>query len=208
MINRKSEVYIPQLPDDEIIQKSADLTDFYLTKKSWPSHQSVFKGVAETFRVKYPSEMLRLLSGFTAGVGFTGGICGALCGGTAVLGYLYGSEEPMPDEVYKPFIETILAEDLTPGQKAGKLMDAVFSYSFLYNKLVEDFKQSFGYCNCSELINPFRDNPISRSRFGCCRRIVSGTGGLTARLILNIEKGNINQSMGENIYSHLLQQGD
>jgi C_GCAxxG_C_C family probable redox protein len=204
MITRKVEILLPQLPEEEIIQKSIDLTDYYLTKKCWPSHQSVFKAVSEIFGIIYQPEILRLLSGFTAGVGFTGNICGALCGGTAVLGYIYGSEEPMPDEIYKPFIATILAEDITPHQKAEKLISAVFSYSFLYNKLVEDFRKDFGHCNCSELISPYREDPISRSRFGRCRRIVSGTGGLTARIILDIEKGKINQAMGENIYSHLL----
>jgi hypothetical protein len=83
MITRKVEILLPQLPEEEIIQKSIDLTDYYLTKKCWPSHQSVFKAVAEVFGITYQPEILRLLSGFTAGVGFTGNICGALCGGTA-----------------------------------------------------------------------------------------------------------------------------
>lgn len=203
MISPKVELNFPRLSDEEIVQKSIDLADYYLVKVHWASHQSVFKAVVDLFKVAYPAEALRLLTGFSAGGGFSGGMCGALCGGIAVLGYIYGSSEPMEEKIYQRFLKAILSEELSPSAKALEVVRS-FSRDYMYNRLVEDFKKSFGHADCRELIAPYRENPVSRKRFGSCRRIVRETAGLTTKIILDIERGNITPSIGENIYSHLL----
>lgn len=194
---------IPKMRASEIIEKSIQLTDHYLIELRYPSHKSVFKGVTEVFGITYPSEALRLLSGFNAGGGFTGHLCGALCGGIAVLGYIYGSDEPHSEEGYTTFISTVLSEDMSPPQKAKKVLD-IYPGLYIYNMLINRFKETYGYCNCAELVRPFHDDLISRRRFGTCRRIVSGTAGLVSTLILDMEQGNITPTLGDNIYSHML----
>ncbi len=204
MATGKKEIVIPALTEEEIIEKSIRLTDRYLTEERWPSHQSVFKGVAEVFAVSYPPEALRLLSGFTAGGGFTGHLCGALCGGIALLGYIYGSGEPMPEEKYSAFVAAITAEGKTSPQKIKAVLDSYLYPSYIFNLLINRFRQEYGHCNCAELISPFADDLVSRRRFGTCRRIVRGTAGLVSGVILGVERGQITPALGENIYSNVL----
>ena len=199
---RKVPLQLPEGDKDIFVEKCIEMADRYVTKERWPSHQSVYKAVLDSFSIDYPVDTIRLLCGFTAGGGFTGGLCGALCGGAAALGFIYGSTEPMHDEVHKRFMEAIFTQGLTPGERAAEVVDtfwreAVYNYYFL------SFRHKFGHTDCRKLIEPFRDNPVSRKRFGCCRRIVGETAGLAARTILTVEKGQLTQ-MGENVYSHLL----
>ncbi|MCL6559261.1 MAG: hypothetical protein K6U74_10780 [Firmicutes bacterium] len=58
---------------------------------------------------------------------------------------------------------------------------------FLYNRLVQDFKRTFGKTDCRSLIVAYSTDPISRQRFGRCRRIVAETAGLASRLIMDME---------------------
>lgn len=199
---RKVKLYLPAEEEDNFIEKCINLADHYVTTERWPSHQSVYKAVLDSFRVDYPAATLRLLCGFTAGGGFTGGLCGALCGGTAALGYIYGSAEPMSDPVHKQFMEAIFAPDLTPGERAAEVVDT-FWREGIYNHYFLAFRKKFGHTDCRELIKPFRDNLVSRQRFGCCRNIVRETAGLAARTVLAVEKG-ASMPLGENVYSHLL----
>ncbi len=184
-----------------LTEKCADLTDYYLTQESWPSHQSVFKGVAELYQLEFPPEALRLLSGFTAGAGFTGEICGALSGGIAVLGYIYGNDQPMDRETYQTFVNTIMSEETSPREKAKRVLDA-FSQETIFNRLVVKFKEKYGNVRRADIIAPYQADPISRKRFGRCRRVVSGTAALTAQIIWEVETTQQPPAMGYNIYSH------
>lgn len=195
-------LYIPDLDEHEIVKNSIDLADHYLIQGHWPSHQSVFKAVMEIFGVTFPPEVLRILSGFGSGGGFSGGICGALSGSLAALSFVYGTSKPLDVINYNRFLRAILEENLSPLDRAEELLES-FPKHIIYNKMVERFKCKFGYTECRNLVAPFNVNPVSRRRFGTCRRIVRTTAGIAVQLILSVEKGKEQLAMGENIYSHL-----
>ncbi|MEW5919931.1 MAG: C-GCAxxG-C-C family protein [Bacillota bacterium] len=199
---RQVSLCLPDGDEEDFIRAAIERADHYVKTVRWPSHQSVYKAVLDSFQVVYPVETLRLLCGFTAGGGFTGGLCGALSGGAAALGFIYGLTHPMPDPVYRRFMGTIFEQGLTPGERVVELIDT-FWREGIYNHYFEAFRHKFGHTDCRELIRPFQDNPISKERFVCCRRIVGETAGLAVRTVLAVEKDGP-MSMGKNIYSHLL----
>lgn len=205
MVLPKVELKLPDIPEQEAVQKSIDLSDQFLTEERWASHQSVLKAVFDLFNLPCSDEVLRALTGFTAGGGFTGGFCGALAGGLTALGIIYGSHSPMPQETYDRFIQVILSEEQPQNQKAQEVINAFLSSGWIFNHLVNDFRLKNGHTDCRELIAPFNPNLISRQRFGSCRRIVRGTAGQVTQLILDLENKRLKPRIDYNIYSHLLE---
>ena len=106
----------------------------------------------------------------------------------------------MDKVTHQRFVGAVQSRSITRC-KAQELLDA-FELA-IYNKMVEDFKEKFGYTDCQDLIAPFSTDPVSRRRFGTCRRIVREAAGLVMQLILDLEIKKIQPPMGENIYSHL-----
>ncbi|MGI5875766.1 MAG: C-GCAxxG-C-C family protein [Dethiobacteria bacterium] len=199
---KKITLRFPDLDEQQIIQQCIDLADHYIVEEPWVSPQVVFKAVLETLKVPYASETLRVFCGFSAGGGFAGRLCGGLSGSLAALSFIYGSEKPMDKVTHQRFVGAVQSKDLSPAAKAQELLDA-FPELAIYNKMVEDFKEKFGYTDCQDLIAPFSTDPVSRRRFGTCRRIVREAAGLVMQLILDLEIKKIQPPMGENIYSHL-----
>jgi hypothetical protein len=201
---KKVTLHFPDLNEEQIVQKCVDLADRYIIQEPWVSPQVVIKAVLDTLQVPYAPETLRVFYGFSAGGGFIGKTCGGLVGSLAVLGFIYGGDEPMGRETHQRFVGAIQSKEFTPAKKALELLEG-FPELAIYNKIVLDFKEKFGDTDCRELIAPFNDDPVSRRRFGTCRRIVSGAAALTMQLILDLEIRKTLPPMGENIYSHLFE---
>lgn len=59
--------------------------------------ESLVGSIRDYFELEIPREVIAMGSGFSAGIGKTGCVCGALAGGIMALGILFGRTKPTED---------------------------------------------------------------------------------------------------------------
>lgn len=168
------------------------------------SYLSTFRAVYDLIETDTPYESVKMLSGFGFGFGSSGNICGALAGGMAILGIVYGSSEPPEPSAQKALSEIIKRGDMSPREKARSEL-AEFKEGAIYNQLISRFRKKFGSCLCKELFEPWKDNPVCVERYKNCHEIISEVAGMVMELLLEAEeKGLDSFEYGRTGYSYLL----
>lgn len=112
-----------------------------------------------------PVETMCVMTGFGAGVGHFGDTCGALVGGIAALGAVYGRREA-PHSLQEGK-EQMLG---TPGLYR------------LFNHLPNEFKKRFGSTQCRLLTAQWRKNWLCRDHALFCRSLIVEMAGLAAEM--------------------------
>jgi len=105
-----------------------------------------------------PSEIVKLSSGFTGGIGKSGNTCGALTGGVMALGLAFGRTEP--------------------DTACPKLLPSI-------NELLDWFDQSYGSCCCAVLTDKNRVFDVKQT--DRCGVITGETAAKTMAIILKYE---------------------
>ncbi|MGQ9500295.1 MAG: C-GCAxxG-C-C family protein [Dissulfurimicrobium sp.] len=135
--------------------------------------QAVFAAVMEGLEIELPKEIIAALSPFGGGMGYSGGVCGALSGAVAVIGFIMGKTEPE--------------------QKDHKDMWRLSS------KMALEFKEltaGYGGQNCRNIarvnwsdrgqVKAFRFDPNSRRKE--CLRVIGETAGFLQKLLQEMGK--------------------
>lgn len=153
--------------DEEVVKETGERAGFYFEERL-NCAESVFKAIFDTVNTDLPGAVLAVMSGFGGGVGASGNVCGALSGGTAALGLVYGRRNPL----------SLPMEERT--KTYGK--DGAPGLYRLFNQLPNRFKERFGTVNCAELIKPWHiEAPERRER---CNQIVSETASIAMSILL------------------------
>lgn len=119
--------------------------------------ESVIYAIRKHFEIELSDDAIAMSSGFPWGLGGGGCICGALAGGTMMIGYFFGRREPGDPKINKCF-------ELT-------------------KELHDYFKESYGAACCRVLIRNFPDRN-SAERKAHCIEMVKGTVAKTAEIIM------------------------
>jgi len=127
--------------------------------------ECVLEAVLAEVDTGLPLEAMCLMTGFGAGVGHFGDTCGALVGGMAALGAVYGRRQIPPS--LKASSEQMLG---TPGLYK------------LFNRLPNEFKRRFGSTQCRVLTGPWQKNWLCRDHIKFCRNLVIDMAGLAAEM--------------------------
>ncbi len=112
-----------------------------------------------------PLETMCLMTGFGGGMGHFGDTCGALVGGIAALGAVYGRRQ------------------IPPSPKASReQMHGNPGLYQLFNRLPNEFQQRFGSTHCRVLTGPWKTNWLCRDHLKFCRNLVINMAGLAAEM--------------------------
>jgi C_GCAxxG_C_C family probable redox protein len=106
-----------------------------------------------------------VMTGFGAGVGHFGDTCGALVGGIAALGAVYGRRE-IP---------------ASPGESKEQMNGNPGLYR-LFNQLPNAFKKRFGSTQCRMLTAQWRKQWLCKDHALFCRSLVVNMAGLAAEM--------------------------
>ena len=93
-------------------------------------------------------------SGFTGGVGCSGGTCGAIYGGEIALGAVYGRKNPR-------------AQPFDRSKKENLEEDYRYYLLRRFNNLIHDFIQKFGSSNCTDLVET-ENGKLTKQSFDIC----------------------------------------
>jgi len=191
------------LNKENLIKKAKENAINNIKELGGISYLCVFKALYDMLETDIPYEAVKLLTGFTLGVGLSGNICAALLSGIAVLGLVYGRVSPMGDLEKRKFRDIVKNETLSAKDKA-RLLLSMSKELFIYNQLVNRFKRKFGSLLCSDLWSDWKENPICIARFKRCHEIIVETAGMTMELLLDAnEKGLTSLPVGDTVYSYL-----
>lgn len=105
------------------------------------------------------------MTGFGAGMGHFGDTCGALVGGIAALGAVYGRRE-IP---------------ASPKASNEQMLGSPGLYR-LFNRLPNEFKKRFSSTQCRLLTAQWRKNWLCRDHVLFCRNLVIEMAGLAAEM--------------------------
>lgn len=119
--------------------------------------ESVIYAIRKHFQIELSDDALAMSSGFPWGLGGGGCICGALAGGTMMIGYFFGRRVPGDPKINKCF-------ELT-------------------KELHDYFKKTYGASCCRILTKNFPDKN-SAERKAHCIEMVKGTVAKTAEIIM------------------------
>jgi len=119
--------------------------------------ESVIYAIRKHFDIELSDDAIAMSSGFPWGLGGGGCICGALAGGTMMIGYFFGRRIPGDPKINKCF-------ELT-------------------KELHDYFKDTNGAACCRVLIRNFPDRN-SAERKAHCIEMVKGTVAKTAEIII------------------------
>lgn len=166
------------------------------------SYYCTFKAIYDLVDTDLPFESVKLLDGFFGGFCLSGNICGALSGGAAAIGLVLGSAEPEFSEDFREIIKSDLS-----GPEKAKLMSKGTGAPAVYNQLVNRFEEKYGTIKCSELFEPWKEDPICVPRYKQCMEIIMDVAEIVAELLYEIEEEGLESfEMGENLYSYLLEE--
>ncbi|TFG16082.1 MAG: C_GCAxxG_C_C family protein [Promethearchaeota archaeon] len=116
-----------EISRDEILTKAYELGKKY-ERKCTGCAQTAVAAIFEALNI-WNEDVFRAASGLADGLGLTGdGSCGALVGGSMVIGYLYGRGKEDFSDMYKP----------------------MKSYG-LVKKLHDEYVKKFGSCRCYDV---------------------------------------------------------
>jgi len=127
--------------------------------------ECVLEAVLSEVETGLPLETMCLMTGFGAGMGHFGDTCGALVGGIAALGAVYGRQQIPPSP--KISHEQMLG---TPGLYR------------LFNRLPHEFQQRFGSTQCRVLTAAWQKSWLCREHLSFCRHLVINMAGLAAEM--------------------------
>ena len=127
--------------------------------------ECVLEAVLAEVETGLPLEAMCLMTGFGGGMGQFGDTCGALVGGIAALGAVYGRRQSPASS--KAGFEEMFG---TPGL-----------YN-LFNRLPHEFQARFGSTQCRVLTGPWQDNWHCRDHIKFCRSLVLHMAGLAAEM--------------------------
>ncbi|MFX1293688.1 MAG: C-GCAxxG-C-C family protein [Promethearchaeota archaeon] len=97
--------------EDQILNKAFELGQKY-ERKCTGCAQTVIAAVFEALGI-WNNDVFKAASGLADGLGLTGdGSCGALIGGSMVIGYLFGREHKDFKDMYKPLKSYRLVKEL------------------------------------------------------------------------------------------------
>ena len=119
--------------------------------------ESVIFAIRKHFEIELSDDAIAMSSGFPWGLGGGGCICGALAGGTMMLGYFFGRRTPGDPKIQKCFALT--------------------------QELHDYFKKTNGATCCRILIKDFPDRN-SAERKAHCIEMVKTTVSKTAEIIM------------------------
>ena len=119
--------------------------------------ESVIYAIRKHFEIELSDDAIAMSSGFPWGLGGGGCICGALAGGTMMIGYFFGRKTPGDPKINKCF-------ELT-------------------KELHDNFKQTNGSSCCRVLIKDYPDRN-SQERKCHCIEMVRTTVTKTAEIIM------------------------
>lgn len=191
------------LSDEDLIEKAKEKAGKNINEFTGYSYLSVFKAIYELIETPIPFESVKMLSGFGLGFGWSGNICGALSGGMAALGLVYGRSEPEPD--MEKFSKIVRDKKRSPEEKL-EAISPLMKDKAIYNQLVNRFKHKFGTCLCKDLFQPWRDDPICIERYKKCHGVIIETAGLVMELLLEADRNGLDSfEPGETAYNYLIE---
>ncbi|MEW6388565.1 MAG: C-GCAxxG-C-C family protein [Thermodesulfobacteriota bacterium] len=127
--------------------------------------ECVLEAVLAEVDTGLPLASMCLMTGFGAGMGHFGDTCGALVGGIAALGAVYGRRE-IP---------------VSPKASEEQMLGTPGLYK-LFNRLPNEFKKRFGSTQCRLLTAQWRKNWLCRDHIQFCRNLVIHMAGLAAEM--------------------------
>ena len=189
------------LSENELIKKAKKNAKENIKEFTGLSYLSVFKSIYDLVKTPVPFESAKLLSGFGLGVGGSGNVCGALSGGIAAIGLVYGETEPTYNG--DRFSEIVKKEGMAQEEKKEELKSLI-RHGAIYNRLVNKFEEKFGSSQCSELIDEWKENPICVKRYKNCHKIIIETAGMVMELLLKAENEGLDSfDFGKMVYDKL-----
>jgi C_GCAxxG_C_C family probable redox protein len=127
--------------------------------------ENVLDAVLSQVDAGLPPEVRCLMTGFGAGLGLFGDLCGALVGAAAALGAVYGRRQ-IPND-HKAAREELYGN---PGLYR------------LFNRLPNEMRRRFGAIHCRELTAKWRGQWHCREHAQFCRGLIIAMAGLAAEM--------------------------
>jgi C_GCAxxG_C_C family probable redox protein len=127
--------------------------------------ECVLEAVLAEVETGLPLESMCLMTGFGAGLGHFGDTCGALVGGIAALGAVYGPRQ-IP---------------ASPKASDAEMLGTPGLYK-LFHRLPYEFQQRFGSTQCRVLTGAWLQNWLCRDHIKFCRNLVIDMAGLAAEM--------------------------
>lgn len=140
---------------EELIQDARAIAEGYYAEGKYLCSEAVLAAVNQVMKCGMPEEYVGLASGFPVGMGGAGCSCGALTGGQAALGLMFGRK--------------------APGENNKKVMK-------LAGKLHDQFREQHSSTCCRVLIKSYKFG--SKEHIQRCTRVTGDTAELVMRLIL------------------------
>jgi C_GCAxxG_C_C family probable redox protein len=158
---------------EEILEKAYQLGKFY-EKKCTGCAQTVVAAIFEALGI-WNEDVFKAASGLADGLGLTGdGSCGALVGGSMVIGYLYGRGKDEFEDMNKPMKSYAMVKKLH--DKYIKIYGTCRCHD-VQNKFMG---RSFNLWNAEELKIAFKSGMMEH-----CSELVGNIARLTTKIILN-----------------------
>ncbi|AZR74681.1 hypothetical protein BBF96_15675 [Anoxybacter fermentans] len=147
------------MTEEQMIQKARKLAAERYKKGEFLCAEAVLYTINELLEKPFPDEIVKLASGFPAGIGESGCVCGAISGGVMALGLVFGRTEP--------------------GKKCPKIYPAA-------RELHDWFKKNYKSTCCRVLTRNFKFG--SKEHIKQCIEITGDVAGKTMELIFKYQK--------------------
>ncbi len=149
--------------------------------------ECVMEAVVALIDTGLPKDILKLSTGFGAGIGLYGDTCGALVGAVMAVSTIHGRSS-LPEGEGKEVLK-----------KSKELLYGKPGLYRLFNQVPNRFKEKYGQTLCRELTSKWQKNWLQREHALFCREIITYSAEIAADLILSDKDEIASKPFGINV---------
>jgi C_GCAxxG_C_C family probable redox protein len=153
----------------------------------WNCPECVVEAVLTHIDTDLPKDILKMSTGFGAGIGLFGDTCGALVGAVMAVSTIHGRTS-LPEGEGKEILK-----------KSKKLLYGKPGLYRLFNQVPNRFKEKYGQTLCRELTSKWHDNWLQREHALFCREVITYSAEIAADIILSDKDKIASKPFGINV---------
>ena len=153
----------------------------------WNCPECVVEAVLTHIDTGLPKDILKMSTGFGAGIGLFGDTCGALVGAVMAVSTIHGRTS-LPEGEGKEILK-----------KSKKLLYGKPGLYRLFNQVPNRFNEKYNHTLCRELTKKWQKNWLQREHALFCREVIIYSAEIAADLILSDKDKIASKPFGVNV---------
>jgi C_GCAxxG_C_C family probable redox protein len=154
----------------------------------WNCPECVMEAVLTVIDTGFPKDILKMATGFGAGIGLYGDTCGALTGAVMAVGTIHGRSS-LPEGEGKKVLK-----------KSKKLLYGKPGLYRLFNQVPNRFSEKYNHTLCRELTKKWQKNWLKKREHALfCREVITYSAEIAADIILSDKDKIASKPFGINV---------